>query len=132
MTSEQRYSPTGRADHALDGSARDAPAATGWHPAHRPDQAARRSSRAERHVMDPNGPVVVMVANPGGPGRTGAAARAVAGRVATLGPGAADGRLAPIAEIDLAEEPERLLGWGSELAGRHRAAINAARALVVA
>lgn len=81
--------------------------------------------------MNVNGPVVVVVANPGGPGRTGTAALAVAHRLASIGAPDVDDR-SPIVEVDLADGPERLLGWGSELAARHRAVIDGGRALVVA
>jgi FMN reductase len=81
--------------------------------------------------MDPNGPVVVVVANPGGPGRTGAAARLVAERVAAL---AVDPGAAPraIVEIDLADQPEGLLRWGSPLAKAHLATIAGGAALLLA
>jgi FMN reductase len=89
--------------------------------------------------MNPDGPVVTIVANPGGPGRTGAAARGVADRVAGLRAAAvaADAAAATtdgpdVVEIDLAQEPERLLAWGSLLAGMHRATIAGGSALVVA
>ena len=82
--------------------------------------------------MDPNGPVVIVVANPGGPGRTGDAARLVATRIAALGPTRAAIPDDDIVVIDLSIEAERLLGWGSLLAGMHRATIDGARALVVA
>jgi len=76
--------------------------------------------------MDPSGPVIVVVANPAGAGRTGAAAEQVAARVAEAAGGAA------VDTIDLAVEPERLLGWGSPLVAEHKARIAGARALVVA
>jgi len=81
--------------------------------------------------MNPDGPVVTIVANPGGPGRTGAAARLVAERVASLGATEASAAT-EIVEIDLAQEPERLLAWGSLLAGMHRVTIESGSALVVA
>jgi FMN reductase len=81
--------------------------------------------------MNSNGPVVVVVGNPGGPGRTGAAARVVAERIAAVGTTDGD-RGRAIVEIDLADGPERLLAWGSPLAAEHRATIDGARALVVA
>lgn len=82
--------------------------------------------------MDPNGPVAIVVGNPAGPGRTGDAAGLVAERIAALGPRRATVPDDDVAVIDLSIEPERLLGWGSLLAGMHRATIDGARALVVA
>ena len=82
--------------------------------------------------MDPNGPVVVVVANPGGAGRTGAAALLVAERIRALSPRIGLDGTDELVVIDLAAEPERLLGWGSLLAGSHQATIDRGRALVVA
>lgn len=81
--------------------------------------------------MNRNGYVVVVIANPGGPGRTGAAALEVAERIAAIG--RRDGHSAPeVVTIDLADAPERLLEWAAPLAAEHRATIGKGRALVVA
>jgi FMN reductase len=56
----------------------------------------------------------------------------VAEKVTSLGSDAGNGDAPAIVEIDLADQPERLLGWGSLLAGMHKATIDGARALVVA
>jgi FMN reductase len=81
--------------------------------------------------MNPNGYVVVVVANPGGPGRTGGAALQLADRIAAFG--GRDGHSArEVVTIDLADRPERLLAFGSPLATEHRSTIEGGRALVVA
>lgn len=76
--------------------------------------------------MHARGPVVAVVGNPSGSGRTGAAALEVADRIATLA-----GSEEPVM-IDLSIDAEQLLGWGSPLVATHKATIAGARALVIA
>jgi FMN reductase len=81
--------------------------------------------------VDPNGPILTIVANPGGPGRTGVAAAAVGALLAGAASGPAHDPVA-VGTVDLAADAAGLLGWGSPLAATHRASIAGARALVVA